>query len=124
MNFSLSDEAVVKYLILARHKLDPTYNSIANVDIHIAGDTFELNQELIAIYVSLDRLIENAKLKPKEMQILKLIFQGCSFGKIQNELGFNRLATVYENFSRIAKRIVRQNNKEWRDFINKRKSCS
>lgn len=124
MNFSFSDEAVVKYLILARYRLDPTYNSIANVDIHIAGDTFELNQELIAIYTSLDRLIENVKLKPKEIQILKLIFQGYSFGKIQNELGFNRLATVYENFNRIVKRIVQQNNDEWRNFINKRKSCS
>ena len=113
-NLNLSDYDTVKYLILYRSKVDSIYNSNINFNINDAGDMFEFNQELVATYASLDTIIDKCNFKSKQRRLLMLLFDGnkihdiCSMNK-----GYKRSAT-YDLFDRIIKRIVTQNNIEWK----------
>lgn len=116
---TLSDENVVKYLILYRSSVDITYNVGLNIDINTAGDMFEFNQELIALYLSLDNIIKKCKFKEKQSKLLELIFEGNSIHDIiEMKIDFTRSAT-YELFDRMVKKIVKANYNDWEECIKK-----
>lgn len=118
-DLTLSDKNVVKYLILYRSKVDVAYNTIANINIEHAGDVFEFNQELIALYASLDVTIELCKFKQKQTRLLELIFEGHTLHDICNmDIGFKRSAT-YDLFDRMVNRIVEMNNTLWKECMVK-----
>lgn len=122
-NFTLSDKNVVKYLILYRNKLDVTYNSNFNIDINLAGDTFELSQEVIALYASLDDTIARCNFKDKSKKLLDLLFMGYIIHDICNmDIGFKRSAT-YDLFDRMLDRIVKENNVMWKECMIERGMC-
>lgn len=109
---TLSDEKVVRYLIQYRYKVDITYNVGVNINIYEAGDIFELNQELIALYASLDKLIDSINLKEKDRQFLELMFEGYSISDIVEMYDYTRM-TAYRTLDRLVNRIVRENNERW-----------
>lgn len=110
---TLSDEHVVKYLILYRSKVDVSYGANTNIEINQAGDTFDFNQEIITLYASLDETIRQCKFKDKQLKLLELIFEGHTLQDIcKLDIGFKSSAT-YDMFDRLVKRIVDMNNELW-----------
>ncbi|UUV46679.1 transcriptional regulator [Bacillus phage vB_BanS-Thrax4] len=110
---TLSDEHVVKYLILYRSKVDVSYGANTNIEITQAGDTFDFNQEIITLYASLDKTIQRCKFKDKQLKLLELIFEGHTLQDIcKLDIGFKSSAT-YDMFDRLVKRIVDMNNELW-----------
>lgn len=118
-NVTLSDTNVVKYLILYRSKVDVSYGASINIDINQAGDTFEFNQQLIALYASLDKVVEQCKFKKKQKELLRLIYEGNTLHDICSmNIGYKRSAT-YDLFDRMVAKIVKINMKNWRDTMVK-----
>ncbi len=112
-DLTLSDRNVVKYLILYRSKVDVSYNVNNNIDIKQAGDIFEFNQELIALYSSLDITIGKCNFKEKQLTLLRFIFEGNTIHDVCNmNIGYTRSAT-YELFNRMLDRILLENYKLW-----------
>lgn len=109
-NLTLSDKNVVKYLILYRSKLDTLY----------AGGTVEFNQELIALYASLDVIIELCKFKEKQIKLLNLLFDGNKIYDICNmNIGYKKSAT-YDLLDRMVDKIVEVNNQLWKESMKVR----
>ena len=112
-HLTLSDESVVKYLILQRNKLDVGYGASTNININQAGDTFDFNQEVIALYASLDKVIDQCGFKDKSKKLIKLIFEGNTIRDIcELEEEFNERATYYL-LDRVVDKIVSTNNELW-----------
>lgn len=116
---TLSDDSVVKYLILYRSKVDVSYGASTNINMNQSGDTFEFNQELIALYSSLDVLIEKIKIKDKDEEFLKLIFDGYSVSDIIEDYEYPR-KTAYRTLDRIVDRIVDANDLDWHNMMKNR----
>lgn len=115
-DLTLSDENVVKYIILFRSKVDVSYGASTNIDINQAGDTFEFNAELISLYMSLDRLIDKVKMKDKDWEFLKLVFSGYTLGDIIEVYKYPR-KTAYRTLDRIVSKIVDANDLEWKKMM-------
>lgn len=115
---TLSDENVVKYLILYRSKVDVTYGANININIYQAGDIFEFNQELISLYTSLDILISNIKIKDKDQEFLRLIFEGNEITDIIKLYNFPQ-KTAYRTLTRIVDKIVEANHDSWKLAMSK-----
>lgn len=112
-NFTLSDRNVVKYLILYRNKLDVTYSGNKNIAIENIASAFEFNQELIALYVSLDTIIDLCDFEEKQIKLLELLYEGNKIYDICNmNIGYTRSAT-YELFDRMIDKIVKINDELW-----------
>lgn len=111
-HLTLSDENVVKYLILHRSKVDVLYGANNNININQAGDAFEFNQELIVLYASLDELIKKANLKDKELEFLKWIFEGFTIPDIVEVHKYAR-RTAYNTLDRIVLKMVECNKQDW-----------
>lgn len=118
-NLTLSDENVVKYLIQYRSKVDLLYSANMNINIEQAGDMFEFNQELVALYASLDSIIIECKFKEKQSMLLELLFEGNTLSDIcRMKNGFKRSAT-YDLFDRMVAKIVKVNNSKWLETMEK-----
>ena len=115
-HLTLSDENVVKYLILHRSSVDVGYGASININIYQAGDTLDFNQELICLYASLDNLIGKLKLKEKEEKLIELIFEGNTISDVVNDYGYAK-KTAYRLFNRIVEKIVEENYKDWRKVV-------
>lgn len=118
-DLTLSDENVVRYIILFRSKVDVNYGATTNIDINQAGDTFEFNSELIALYVSLDKLIEKIKMKDKDWEFLNHVFNGYTVGDIIEDFDFPR-KTAYRTLDRIVSKIVDANDLEWKKMMQRK----
>lgn len=112
-HLTLSDENVVKYLLQYRSIVDTSYGASININMGEAGDTFEFNQELIALYASLDKVIEKIKLKDRDEEFLKLLFEGYSVSRIIDDFGFPR-KTAYRTLDRIISKIIDINDVDWK----------
>ena len=117
-HLTLSDEDVVKYLILYRNKVDVAYGANTNIDINSAGDMFEFNQELICLYASLDNVIDSIDLNEKELDFLRLIFEGNTISDVINVYKLYPKKTAYRTLNRIIDNIVEKNYKEWKRVLD------
>lgn len=116
---TLSDENVVKYLILYRSSVDVTYGVSINININQAGDTFDLNCELIALYSSLDVTVARCKFKEKQTKLLELLYDGNTITDIADmDVGYKKSAT-YDLLDRMVSKIVKVNNDGWKDSMIK-----
>ncbi|UUV46163.1 transcriptional regulator [Bacillus phage vB_BanS-Thrax2] len=111
-NLTLSDENVVKYLILYRSKVDKSYGANTNIEINQAGDSFDFNQELTVLYASLDNVIEKASLTKKQTKLLEMLFEGHTINDTCELIGGSRVS-MYETLDRMVTRIVNANNELW-----------
>lgn len=111
-HLTLSDENVVKYLILHRSKLDVGYGANTNININQAGDIFDFNPEIIALYASLDKVMEKSSLTKKQKILIDKLFEGNSLKDASSLLEIKRDA-VYKMLDRIVDKIVTTNNEIW-----------
>lgn len=116
-HLNLSDENVVRYLLEYRCKLDFAYGISTNANIYQSGDITGFNQELIALYSSLDNLINKIKLKEKDKKFLDLIFDGYEISDIIECYDYPR-KTAYRTMDRIVDRIVEMNKLDWKKMIH------
>lgn len=113
-NLTLSDENVVKYLILYRSSVDVSYGANTNININQAGDMFEFNQELICLYASLDKIIERLNLNSREKKLIELIFEGNKISDIVNVKSYGYAKkTAYRIFNKIVEKIIKENHDDW-----------
>lgn len=117
-NLTLSDDNVVKYLILYRNKVDVSYGANTNIDINSAGDMFDFNQELICLYASLDKVIDKMDLNEKELKLLSLIFEGNTIADVINVHNLYPKKTAYRTLNRIVDGIVSENYNEWKRVLD------
>lgn len=111
-DLTLSDDNVVRYLILYRNKVDVSYGANTNININFAGDMFEFNQELICLYSSLDETIKETRLTERQNKLLEILFEGNTVKDASEILGLKR-NSVFEMLDRIVERIVLTNNELW-----------
>ncbi|AKQ08552.1 sigma factor [Bacillus phage PBC2] len=111
-HLTLSDENVVKYLILYRSKVDMSYGANTNIEINSAGDTFDFNQEIIALYTSLDKAVEHSSLTSKQSSLLEILYKGNTVNDAGVLLGQSRIA-VFKMLERIVKKIVDADRQMW-----------
>lgn len=121
-DMTLSDENVVKNLILMRSLIDITYNHNTNVDLSIPLDVFEMNYDLMALYSSLDAVVEECEFREKNMRLLEMLYEGNTISDVcRGNSDFGRSAT-YDMFNRMVSKIVDKNNEMWSKTIeNSRK---
>ena len=117
-HLTLSDENVVKYLILYRSSVDVSYGANINVNINQAGDMFDFNQELICLYASLDNVISRLGLKDKEKEIIDLVFDGNAISDVVNNYGYAR-KTAYRIFNKVVDKVVEMNYEDWKSSVKK-----
>ena len=118
-HLTLSDENVVKYLLLYRSSVDVSYGANTNVNINQAGDMFEFNQELICLYASLDSLIKRLDFKDKEKELIDLIFKGNTIPDVVKIGGFAK-RTAYNTLHKIVERIVELNYEDWKNTVKEK----
>lgn len=111
-HLTLSDKTVVKYLIEFRSQLDVSYGANTNINIHVAGDTMDFNVELIALFASLDHILERVELKEKDRIFAGLLFEGHNIGDIIKHYGYAR-KTAYRTLDRIVEKVAEQNRQDW-----------
>src|SRR5205085_508220 len=104
--------------ILYRNKVDVAYGANTNIDINSAGDMFEFNQELICLYASLDNVIDSIDLNEKELDFLRLIFEGNTISDVINVYKLYPKKTAYRTLNRIIDNIVEKNYKEWKRILD------
>ena len=115
---NLSDENVVKYLILFRSQVDILSGISTNPDINQAGDLFELNQELISLYASLDNLIDRIDWHEDERKFLDLIFDGYSISRIVED-GFFKKSKSYRMRDNVIRKICEKDYDDWTEWTTK-----
>lgn len=112
-HLTLSDSNVVRYLIEFRDKVDVSYGANTNINMYQAGDMFEFNQELIALYSSLDQTIDKCNFREKPQLLLRLLFEGNTITDICKQYGMFEVRATYYMFERIVNKIVETNNNLW-----------
>ncbi|QPK89747.1 hypothetical protein IEN91_04720 [Bacillus velezensis] len=115
-HLTLSDEAVVKYLIMFRSEVDILYGASTNVNIDQAGDVFEFNQELISLYASLDNVLDKCNLTNKQRKILGYFYDGYTISDMSKQFGING-HSAYRVLNRAIKKIVDINNYDWKECL-------
>lgn len=115
---NLSDKSVIKYLLLQRSKVDVLYGASTNINIYQAGDVFEFNQELIALYTSLDVLLSRIELKERDAEFLMLIFEGHEMQDVIEHFNFPRM-TAYRTLNRIIDKVVEENYISWKTALQR-----
>lgn len=94
-HLNLSDTNIVKNLILHRNKVDPSL-----------GSSLEVNQELSALYISLDSTVKECRFNEKQMNLLILLYRGNTIQDIcKMNIGYRKSAT-YDMFNRMLELIV------------------
>jgi hypothetical protein len=118
-NLSLSDISVIKWLVLYRDKIDLYYGEKTSQFYDHAGNSKELNQELINTYAYLDDLIEKCDFKDEQQALLKLLFMGYTFKDIEETTREATSQNIKRRFNSICKAIADMNDRVWRIYIHK-----
>lgn len=117
-NLTLSDINVVKWLILYRDKIDQYFLNKTDRFYDQAGNVKALNQELIALYASLDDLIKRCNFNKKQLRMIRYLECGYGFNELPM---FSDASMARKSFNTICKRIVRENNRLWKIYVHKNK---
>lgn len=114
-SFSLSDVEVIRLLVEHRHKYDENFYLNIDSTFTVTGAS-PVNQELIALFADLDRLIEAAQLSPIQHRIIKLLQEGYTYDEIGVLASINR-DTLTNRFRTIYSAIKKENDRAWRKCI-------
>lgn len=107
----LSDESVVKTLIEYRTKLDPMRDQSPGSLIGAVTDA-PMMEDVLILYIDLDRLIALSDLSPCELFVVGMLMQGYSVADISENFGKTRQAYgVY--YRRAVKKIVEEYKRQW-----------
>lgn len=119
-NYTLGDEAVIEYLIMMRYKYDEKMHINDSEITMMASGAYQLNEEIIVTYATLDKYISKAKLSKNQKKLLEMIDYGYNNEEIAFELDINPTG-VRSRLKTICKKIKRVNDWEWQKYIDKNK---
>ncbi len=117
---TFSDKECIKGLIKNRNIIDKAYDAklYDNFNnIHNAGSIFSIDEEIICIYMDLERLIKKCNFNKKQLEIIDLYFKGYNTSDICEVLGYKE-SSVDRMMETIAKKIVEQNRIEYIDWLH------
>lgn len=110
---SFSDVECIKGLIKNRYMIDPYYGNETNNNIYQAGEVLPINQELISIFIDLDKLIKETKLTPKQLEIVFMLLEGNNEEDIADY--YNQRTEKIENIlNTICEKIKKTNDYNWK----------
>lgn len=109
---SFSDFDCVKGLIKHRGTVDIYRGIKRNDHPNHAGDIRPMDSELIAIFVSLDSLIDRCELNVKQRYIIERIMDGWTEQDLANKFKQD-VNGITKTLNTICKRIVNLNNLDW-----------
>ncbi|MFS0643699.1 LuxR C-terminal-related transcriptional regulator [Siminovitchia sp. 179-K 8D1 HS] len=119
MPFVLSDVNVIELLIRYRYKYDENlYLKDFGRSRFVDGET-SINEEMIAVYLDLDRLIKECKFDKVQVKMIKMLEHGYEQNEIAEELGL-REQTIEGRMKTIFRRIKQQNDWNWRKAVYKK----
>lgn len=129
-DLTLSDESVLQLLIEYRYKYDTYLHNETNYVFSEAGDVAHVNQELIALYASIDQLIKQCKFSNEQLKIIKRFEHGYTMQEMADSLGLGTASNARRRFKSIIKKMVSTNEWNWRKTVYyhtiglKNKQCS
>jgi len=108
-NVTLSDEETIKGLLKYRYIYDAmTHNEV---------DAGSINEELICLYVDLDRMIGRCNFTKRQKEVLDLYMTGYNEQDISEELNL-RMDVVEGIIRSICRKIKKENDLAWKyDFV-------
>lgn len=126
--YSLSDIYVVELLISYRYKYDD-YMFLKAENNPIAANDKGISEEVMLTYIALDEYIKKCNFNEQQLTMIKMIGEGYSHKEIAEELNL-KLSVISGRLKTIYKKIVRENEWQWRKFVYtsklglKTKTCS
>ncbi|MGG0667684.1 hypothetical protein ABE073_04060 [Lederbergia citrisecunda] len=127
-SYVLSDIGVIELLIAYRHKYDEMI-FMDNLNPMAVSGTGKVFEEGLVTYASLDSYIEKCKFNEQQLTMMKMIGDGYTYDEVAELLKLNK-ATITGRLQTIYKRIVKENEWQWRKsvYLNelglKSKRCS
>lgn len=126
--FVLNDIGVVELLIEFRYKYDDNLFLGGGNVLDVTGVS-ALNQEVVATYLSLDKLIKDCGFSEQQLLLIEMVEQGYTHREIGETIGID-FQNIKKALKTVYKAIVKENERQWRKtvFTNilglKTKKCS
>lgn len=118
--YSLSDINVIELLIKYRYKYDENMYLGYESTLMTVNGVSPINQEVVATYASLDQLIKQCNFNEIQIKMMKMLGEGYTYEDIAESIGAIHSA-VPKRLKTIYKKIVRQNDWDWRKVNYKMK---
>lgn len=113
----LSEERVVRLLIIGRSKLDKNYDMLSYVKENgipqLTGEASVVNEDVLCTYVDLDALISTCGLSDLEYYVVIESMKGYMLSDIAEDTG-KYPAAIKGAFSSAVEKIVVENNRRWK----------
>jgi len=113
--FVLNDISVVELLIEYRYKYDDNL-FLENGSMFYVTGVKSINQEVVATYLSLDRLIKLCNFTEQQLLLIKMTEQGYTHREIGQAVGIE-FQNVKKALTTIYKAIVKENERQWRRVV-------
>lgn len=119
-NLTLGDTSVIQLLIEYRYKYDDNLFLGGDNGILDVNDNDGVNQEVIATFATLDKLISKCKFNDRQLKMIEMIGEGYTYREIEDEIGIDN-QNVNKALKSIFKSILKENLRFWRKstYINK-----
>ncbi|MDO6628686.1 hypothetical protein CON15_19940 [Bacillus cereus] len=117
---NLSDPNVIKWLIEYQDRVNPYFDTSTDNNYDVAGNAQHLNQELVAMYASLEKLIKDSNLDERQLTLIDLVSRGYGFTDIvELDIGFNYASNVQAALDTVYSTIAKTNDLQWKIHIHK-----
>ena len=113
--FTLNDENVIELLIEFRYKYDDNLFLGGNNVLDVTG-VKAINQEVVATYASLERLIKQCNFSEQQLTLLKMVEQGYTHREIADVVKIEQ-NNIARTLKTIYKTIAKENERQWRKSI-------
>ena len=113
--FVLNDIGVVELLIEFRYKYDDNLFLGGGSALDVTGAS-SLNQEVVATYLSLDKLIKDCGFSEQQLLLIKMVEQGYTHREIGEATNID-FQNVKKALKTVYKAIVKENERQWRKVV-------
>lgn len=113
--FVMNDIGVVELLIEYRYKYDDNLFLGGGSSLDVTG-VKAINQEVVATYASLDRLIKLCGFTEQQLLLIKMVEQGYTHREIGQAINIDN-QNVKKALKTVYKAIVKENERQWRRVI-------
>lgn len=113
--FTMNDIGVVELLIEYRYKYDDNLFLGGGNELGVTG-VKAVNQEVVATYVSLDRLVQQCNLTEQQLVLIRMVEQGYTHREIGEVVGIDN-QNVKKALKTVYKAIVKEDERQWRKVL-------
>ena len=113
--FALNDIGVIELLIEYRYKYDDNLFLGGGSSLDVTG-VKAVNQEVVATYASLERLIKQCGFTQQQLLLIKMVEQGYTHREIGEAISIDN-QNVKKALKTVYKAIVKENERQWRRVV-------